>query len=98
MNLRIASMLTGLSVSLAFSAAAGEMVERRETFESGGKKIGIEAFVSTSPERGPALVVIHGAGGMEYGNGYIRQLASAFAANGISTYLVHYFDRTGHRW
>lgn len=98
MNLRLASLLAGLSVSFAVSAAGQGMVEKKDTFESGGKKIGIEAFVSTSPQQGPALVVIHGAGGMEYGNGYIRQLASAFAANGISTYMIHYFDRTGHQW
>lgn len=91
-------MLAGMSASLIFNAAGQGMEQRRESFESGGKKIGIEAFVSTSGKPGPALVVIHGAGGMEYGNGYIRQLASAFAASGISTYLVHYFDRTDHRW
>lgn len=98
MNIRLASMLAGLSVSFAVSAAGQGMMERKDSFESGGRKIGVEAFVSTSSQRGPALVVIHGAGGMEYSNGYIRQLASAFAANGISTYMIHYFDRTGHRW
>lgn len=91
-------MLAGLSVSFSLGAAGQGMVERKDSFESGGRKIGVEAFVSTSPQKGPALVVIHGAGGMEYGNGYIRQLATAFAANGISTYMIHYFDRTGHRW
>ena len=50
------------------------MVERKETFESGGKKIGIEAFVSTSPQQGPALVVIHGAGGNFCSGGDVHEI------------------------
>ncbi|MHA3774307.1 dienelactone hydrolase family protein [Verrucomicrobiota bacterium sgz303538] len=98
MNLRIASLVAGLGVSLAVSAVGQGLEERRSSFLSGGTKIGLEAFISSSKEPQPAIIVIHGAGGLEYGNGYIRQLATAFAANGISTYLIHYFDRTGHSW
>jgi carboxymethylenebutenolidase len=70
----------------------------RLEFESDGRTIGIEAFEQESREPQAALIVIHGAGGMNYGNGYIRQLASVFAAEGFATYLVHYFASTGHQY
>jgi dipeptidyl aminopeptidase/acylaminoacyl peptidase len=35
---------------------------------------------------------------MDYGNRYVRQIATAFAASGYATYLIHYFDRTGHSY
>jgi carboxymethylenebutenolidase len=73
-----------------------EIHATRNVFQSGGKSIGVESFLPTAAGAATALIVIHGAAGIEYGNGYIRQLASAFAANQLSTHLVHYFDRTGN--
>ena len=93
MHVRIASTVAGLGAMAVASAAEG-IQEQRSTFQSGGHAIGIESFFPTTPGKKPALLVIHGAGGVDYGNGYIRQLAAAFAANGMSTHLIHYFDRT----
>jgi dienelactone hydrolase len=68
--------------------------ENRETFLSGGQKIEVEMFRPAGAERSPALLVLHGARGIEFGNGYVRQLAGLLATNGFATFLVHYFDRT----
>ena len=93
MHVRIASTVAGLGAMAVANAGQG-LDEERSTFSSDGHEIGIESFIPKTAGQKPALVVIHGAGGLEYGNGYIRQLASAFASSGMSTYLVHYFDRT----
>lgn len=70
--------------------------EKQEAFVSGGKKIGVEFF---RPEgaagRLPAVVMLHGARGIDVGDASIRRLATLLAASGFSTFLVHYFDRTG---
>jgi dienelactone hydrolase len=97
MNLKVASALTMLAASTALGGDGG-MREFRGSFVSGGRKIGVEGFEPQGAEKSPAIIVLHGAGGIGYGNGHIRELASAFAANGFATYLVHYFDRTGHSW
>jgi carboxymethylenebutenolidase len=64
------------------------------SFSSGGKAIGVNVF-ETGATQAPAILVLHGAGGVDAGNKYVLQLAAAVAANGYSTFLVEYFDRTG---
>ena len=95
MERKLTSLLTAAATLAIGSSAAGN--ERRE-FVSGGKKIGVEVFRPETESKSPGLLVLHGAGGMDYGNAYVRQLAGAFAGQGYATYLVHYFDRTGHRY
>src|SRR5215210_5203025 len=77
------------------TSRSAELIEGRETFLSGGRKIGVETFRPADAERSPAILVLHGSGGMDFGNAYVRQLAQLLAANGFATFLVHYFDRTG---
>lgn len=64
------------------------------TFSSGGKTIGMKVFAAGAANS-PAILVLHGAGGVDAGNRYVGQLAAAVAANGYSTFVVEYFDRTG---
>lgn len=65
------------------------------SFLSGGTPVRVEIF---SPDgKGPqaAVLVLHGAGGIDAGNKYVRQFGGAIAAHGLVAMLVHYFDRTG---
>jgi dienelactone hydrolase len=80
--------------ALAMKAAAQDLVTEDLSFESGGKTIGVAAFKLHSAQRLPAIIVLHGAGGIDSSNAYVRQIASVVAANGYATYLVEYFDRT----
>lgn len=66
-----------------------------ESFVSRGTAIDMEIFHPQGISIAPALVVLHGAGGMDHGNRYVRQLAAAFAANGYATFLPRYFQSTG---
>lgn len=81
--------------ALAVSASAQDLVSSDLNFQSGGKRIGVLAFRPKSAQRLPAIVVLHGAGGVDASNAYVRQIASTVAAQGYATYLVEYFDRTG---
>ena len=91
---KVASVFATVT-ALAMSAAGQEVQSTKASFQSGGRTIGVEMFQPLNAMNAPAILVLHGAGGMDYGNEYVRQLATAFAANGYATLLVHYFDRTG---
>jgi len=77
--------------------ASGEIVESVGSFESLGKTIGVERFEPKESGRHPAIVVLHGAGGMDIGGPEFRQFARALAARGYVAHVVHYFDQTGTR-
>jgi len=81
--------------TLAASAPAAEIVSGDTFFQSGGKRIGLTFFKPKSSEPQAAILVLHGAGGVDSGNAYVRHMASAVATAGYSTFLVEYFDRTG---
>jgi dipeptidyl aminopeptidase/acylaminoacyl peptidase len=81
-----------LLASFVMSAAEGSNMETI-TFPSGGKSIGMKVF-GTGAANSPAILVLHGAGGVDAGNRYVGQLAAAVAANGYATFIVEYFDRT----
>jgi dienelactone hydrolase len=81
--------------ALAMSAAAQEILSENTSFQSGGKKIGVTVFRPKGSEPLASILVLHGAGGVDSGNAYVQQLASAVAGAGYGTYLVEYFDRTG---
>jgi dipeptidyl aminopeptidase/acylaminoacyl peptidase len=96
---RLSSLFVGFTALAISTAGAQSTVQpRTASFESGGRKIGVEVFEPADARQAPAILVLHGAGGMDYGNKYVRQLATAFASNGYTTLLVHYFDRTGTRY
>ncbi|HEX8311847.1 MAG TPA: dienelactone hydrolase family protein [Chthoniobacteraceae bacterium] len=97
MEFKISSLFAALSAGAALQAS-GAVEESSATFLSDGRKVRAEVFQPTGVEKAPAILVLHGAGGMDYGNRYVRQIASAFAASGYATYLIHYFDRTGHSY
>jgi len=94
---KVATILA-TATALATGASGQGVSTQKLSFESGGKRIAVEMFHPGEPKRAPALLVVHGAGGMHHGNSYVRQLATAFAGNGYATLLVHYFDRTGTTW
>ena len=87
-----------LNAAASLNAETIDVDHRRGSFKSGGKTIGVEEFIPKGGEAWPAIVVLHGAGGMDYGNSYVRQLATALAGNGYATFLVHYFDRTNNSY
>lgn len=74
------------------AAADGNMT----SFTSGGATIAVEWFAAATGARGPALLLLHGADGLTYGDGY-RLGAQVLAGAGYHVAFVHYLDRTGER-
>ncbi len=63
------------------------------TFESGGKRIRLDAFVpSNNGQRFPTVISLYGSGG---GFAGMTEPASLLASQGFAVYILHYFDRTG---
>ena len=69
---------------------------QRNTFRSGGKAIAVETFQAAGPSPRPAVLMLHGADGLNTNTQY-RQGARNVAAAGYQVHLVHYLDRTGER-
>ena len=70
------------------------------TFESGGKTITVERFEPKEKGKYPAVLVVHGADGLQFEvwRRAYRGSAQELARHGYVALLVHYFDRTGTRF
>ena len=81
-----------------------DLAYARTAIASGGQPIAIERFAPPSPPGGapgvrrPGVLVLHSSAGIGPKSGALtRQWADALARRGYVAYVVHYFDRTGHR-
>jgi len=80
----------------AAEAGAGFEVDvSKGSFESQGKSITFERFAPKAPGKYPAVLVLHGAGGMTVGGPWFRDAARRLAKHGYVALVVHYFDLTG---
>ncbi len=96
------SPASGQSASLASTVSALDTATRarppgssKDYFQSGSKRIRVEFFTPATVGRHPAVLVLHGAGGIDAANRYVRHFAEAVATQDLGTLLVHYFGRTG---
>ena len=71
------------------------VVETQGSYESQGKRIAVEKFEPARQGRHPAIVVLHGSGGMDLGGPEFREFARELARRGYVAHVVHYFDQTG---
>src|SRR5947209_14786745 len=94
-NVRIV-VTVGLAIILG-QTARGSVVESTGSFVSQGKTIGVEKFEPKEAGKHPAIVILHGAGGMDIGGPEFRLFARELARRGYVAQIVHYFDQTGTR-
>ncbi len=87
-------MALGL-VMLLEAPGRGAIVESMGSYESMGKTIGVERFEPGEAGRYPAIVILHGAGGMAFGGPEFRAYGRELARRGYVAEIVHYFDQTG---
>ncbi len=91
--------IVALALFLCFTgftrAGESEILETRGSYESQGKSITIERFEPKTPGKYPAVLVVHGSGGMTIGGPWFRDSARHLAKNGYVAHVVHYFDLTG---
>lgn len=94
--LSITLLLLCLSISgtAQTKTAESEVRNTQSTFHSDGKAIAVELFQPTGAGRYPAVIILHGAGGLVIGGEGFRTIASYVARSGYVAVIVHYFDRT----
>ena len=86
-----------LAVLLASAVGAGQpILESKSTFTGHQKTISYEKFEPKADGQYPAVVMLHGAGGMNPlgGGEAFRAVAKVLAGEGYVVLVVHYFDRT----
>jgi carboxymethylenebutenolidase len=87
-------MLT-MSIGNSLSALLSQHQVRKTTdaFLSGNTQIHIDRFLPLSDKQFPAVIALHGSGGMR--ESFSQQPARMLAASGYAVFLLHYFERTG---
>ncbi len=82
--------------SLACAQDKESIRQTKASFESGGKRIAVEIYTpAATAKKYPAVLVLHGAGGLLLDGPATKRFARALAQNGIEAFVIHYFDRTG---
>lgn len=77
------------------SSPVPPLSESELTITDGGREMTVERF---QPERvgpAPAVVLLHGADGLQYRGPAYRAMARHLALRGMRVYLPHYFERAG---
>lgn len=70
--------------------------QRSLTFNSGGQSITVQSFLPSSPGPHPAIIALHGSGGIR--EGWSEQPARLLASRGFAVFVAHYFEATGTLW
>jgi carboxymethylenebutenolidase len=76
--------------------SASNFLSMQLSYESGGKQIPVDTFAPAGGGAHPAVIVLHGSGGMW--NPMYMQYAEQFSRLGYAVYVFHYFERTGTQW
>src|SRR5579864_678996 len=86
-----ATIVLGMAVSRPCSA---EIKEFDESFKSGGKEVIVDVFAPAEPGKYPAIVVVHGHGGVGEGKrSGSHEQARRLARAGYVALVPHYFGR-----
>lgn len=101
MTARMRTLL--VSTALLFASLTGFAAElkgrpievKRETFTSGGRRIGVKTFAPRGTARYPAVLVLHSSAGTLLGKAPLERFARRLAEQGTTVFFVRYFDRTG---
>ena len=99
---RIPARLVGIPV-LSFICigpwrhAQVQVLERARKYDSGEAKVTVECFAPAAQGKFPAIVLLHGSGGLELGNGRLfRGIARGLAQKGFVVLVPHFFETNGH--
>ena len=86
-----------LSMLMVHPSAADEprLKVSKSSIRAGGGDIGVTVFEPIERARKPAILVLHGAGGMLFDGPEMRRVSRHLAAEGHPVYMLHYFNSTG---
>jgi dienelactone hydrolase len=79
------------------TAAVGQVQESVEQVRSGDSNVTVECFAPAFEGKYPAIVMLHGSGGLEQATGpTFRDIARGLASRGYAVLIPHVFERNGH--
>jgi carboxymethylenebutenolidase len=88
--------LCGLEHPLPVSFFGSSVRQSSSTFASDSHPVGIQSFLPQTTGPHPAVIALHGSGGIR--EGWSEQPASLLAGRGFAVFVVRYFERTGTSW
>jgi dienelactone hydrolase len=88
-------------VALLFSLGAcrsrADVQEGVDQYPSGDARVTIEWFAPAARGRFPAILLLHGSGGLDPGTAQVfRAIGRDFAERSYVVFIPHYFERTNH--
>jgi carboxymethylenebutenolidase len=87
------------SLLLAAADPPATIEETKTNFVSHRKKVAVELFELKAPGAHPAIVLLHGAGGVgDDPKSMLRERARELARAGYVVFIPHFFDRTGTKF
>ncbi|MDQ3115547.1 MAG: alpha/beta fold hydrolase [Verrucomicrobiota bacterium] len=89
-------IVAALVLGATIAAPSAQAATTRGSYVSGGKSITIDAYPSSKPGKRPALILLHGSGGLLFPGFDLRDRARDLSAQGYAVFLPHFFNRTGH--
>lgn len=87
-------MVVGTVALMTVGVQGGARGEATLSYRSGGATIGVERFDAAGGSSRPAILLLHGADGLTFGERY-RYGARILASAGYHVFMIHYLDRTG---
>ena len=94
---RIRTLLPAIALLWPAGHARGDVLEGVERYHSGEAVVTLEWFSPPARGKFPAVVMLHGSGGLDPGTALMfRAVARDFAERGYVVLIPHYFERTGH--
>jgi carboxymethylenebutenolidase len=93
-SLAAIALSTTVALSVAAAAEPDAIAESSETFKSRGKEVIVDLFAPGAPGSHPAVIVLHGRGGVGEGRrSGTHQAARELAQAGYVALVPHYFGR-----
>jgi len=94
LSLTVAAKACRVSAADFVPSRESEIIVSKGSYQSQGKTIGVERYEPKNPGKYPAVLVVHGSGGLILGGPSFRETARKLAQNGYVAYVAHYFDLT----
>ena len=92
-----ASSIALAIVALMTGSVAAQVRDESVTYSSGSKQVTVEYFAPSRLGKFPAVLLLHGSGGLEQATGStLREIASTLASRGYVALIPHYFETTDH--
>jgi len=86
-----------LLVSLQACRARADVQEGVDQYPSGDARVTVEWFTPAARGRFPAILLLHGSGGLDPGTAQVFQaIGRDYAERGYVVFIPHYFERTNH--